>query len=216
MVREQLVAKYGANTVLKGGLRVYTSIDLDKQALAEKAIQEVLDKPGDPTASLVSIDVHTGRILAMVGGFDFANQQFNIAVQGHRQPGSAFKTFVLISALEQKIAPTATYDSGPFTVQLPGDDWKVKSTDEGKVSLVDATARSINGVYARLIMDVGPEKVAETARHLGIETDVEDNPAIALGGLKTGVSPLEMKKSRRRRAGSAEERPNILRTATRR
>lgn len=192
MVREQLVAKYGASTVLQGGLRVYTSIDLDKQALAEKTIKGVLDKPGDPTASLVSIDVHTGRILAMVGGFDFKNQQFNIAVQGHRQPGSAFKTFVLITALTQNISPTATYDSGPLTVKLPGDDWNVKSTDEGNVSLADATARSINGVYARLIMDVGPQKVAETARHLGIETKVENNPAIALGGLKTGVSPLEM------------------------
>ena len=192
MVREQLVAKYGANTVLQGGLRVYTSIDLDKQALAEKAIKDVLNKPGDPTASLVSIDVHTGRILAMVGGFDFKNQQFNIALQGHRQPGSAFKTFVLTTALTQNISPSTTYDSGPLTVKLPGDDWKVKSTDEGKVSLADATARSINGVYARLIMDVGPQKVAETARRLGIETKVESNPAIALGGLKTGVSPLEM------------------------
>jgi penicillin-binding protein 1A len=192
MVREQLVAKYGANTVLQGGLRVYTSIDLDKQALAEKAIKDILDKPGDPTASLVSIDVHTGRVLAMVGGFDFKNQQFNIAVQGHRQPGSAFKTFVLITALTQNISPSTTYDSGPFTLTLPGDDWKVKSTDEGMVALADATARSINGVYARLIMDVGPQKVAETARHLGIETNVDSNPAIALGGLKTGVSPLEM------------------------
>jgi penicillin-binding protein 1A len=192
MVREQLVAKYGANTVLQGGLRVYTSIDLKKQALAEKAIKDILDRPGDPTASLVSMDVHTGRILAMVGGFDFKNQQFNIAVQGHRQPGSAFKPFVLITALRQNIAPTATYDSGPFTVKLPGDDWNVKSTDEGKVSLADATARSINGVYARLIMDVGPQKVAETARQLGIETKVDNNPAIALGGLRIGVSPLEM------------------------
>ena len=152
----------------------------------------MLDKPGDPTASLVSIDVHTGRILAMVGGFDFKNQQFNIAVQGHRQPGSAFKTFVLVTALTQNIAPTTTYDSGPYTLTLPGADWKVKSTDEGMVALADATARSINGVYARLIMDVGPQKVADTARHLGIETNVDNNPAIALGGLKTGVSPLEM------------------------
>lgn len=192
MVREQLVAKYGANTVLQGGLRVYTSIDLDKQALAEKTIKDVLDKPGDPTAALVSIDVHTGRILAMVGGLDFKSHQFNIAVQGHRQPGSAFKTFVLVTAFRQNISPTATYESGPFTVKLPGADWNVKSTDEGNVSLADATARSINGVYARLIMDVGPQKVAETARHLGIETKVENNPAIALGGLKTGVSPLEM------------------------
>lgn len=192
MVREQLVAKYGANTVLQGGLRVYTSIDLKNQALAEKVIRETLNKPGDPTASLVSIDVHTGRILAMVGGSDFKNRQFNLAVQGHRQPGSAFKTFVLVTALRQNIAPTATYDSGPFTVSLPSGDWNVKSTDEGPVSLIDATARSINGVYARLIMDVGAPKVADTARSLGIDTKLNNDPAIALGGLKNGVSPLEM------------------------
>ncbi len=192
MIREQLIAKYGANTVLQGGLRVYTSIDLEKQALAEKTIKEILDKPGDPTASLVSIDLRTGRILAMVGGFDFQNEQFNIAVQGHRQPGSAFKTFVLVSALQQGISPSTTYDSGPLTVALPGADWNVKSTDEGPMSLADATARSVNGVYARLMMDVGPQKVVDMARHLGVETKVNPDPAIALGGLKTGVSPLEM------------------------
>ncbi len=192
MVREQLVARYGSTTVLQGGLRVYTSIDLRLQEIAERVIADTLDEPGDPSAALVSIDLRTGAIVAMVGGADFGVQQFNLATQGHRQPGSAFKTFVLAAALEQGISPGDTYDSGPITIELPGDDWNVKSQDSGRISLAEATAISSNGVFARLIMDVGPEQVIETARRLGVEAPLEPNPAIALGGLRTGVSPLEM------------------------
>lgn len=192
LVREQLTAKYGAQTVLQGGLRVYTSIDLAKQAAAEQVIAQILNKPDDPSAALVSIDVRTGRVVAMVGGEDFQTQQFNIAVQGHRQPGSAFKTFVLAAALQQGVGPSTTYESGPITVELPGEDWKVKSPDVGRLTVAEGTVRSSNGLYARLIMDVGPENVVETARRLGIETPLNPHPAIALGGLTTGVSPLEM------------------------
>ncbi len=192
MVREQLVARYGSTTVLQGGLRVYTSINLRLQEIAERVIADTLDEPGDPSAALVSIDLRTGAIVAMVGGADFGVQQFNLATQGRRQPGSAFKTFVLATALEQGVSPGNTYDSGPITIELPGDDWNVKSNDSGRISLAEATAISSNGVFARLIMDVGPEQVIETARRLGIEAPLESNPAIALGGLRTGVSPLEM------------------------
>jgi penicillin-binding protein 1A len=191
-VREQLVDKYGSNTVLQGGLRVYTSLDLDKQAAAEEVIGSILNQPGDPEAALVSIDVKTGRVVAMVGGRDFATQKFNVATQGHRQPGSAFKTFVLATALREGIPPTRKYPSGPVTVELPGDDWKVKSRDEGDVSLASATADSINGTYARLIMEVGADKVVETARRMGIDTELRPDPAIALGGLRNGVTPMEM------------------------
>ncbi len=192
LVREQLTSKYGSQTVLQGGLRVYTSIDLGKQAVAERVIAETLDEAGDPSASLVSIDVRTGRIVAMVGGADFSTQQFNIAVQGHRQPGSAFKTFVLVAALQQGVGPSTTYDSGPITVELPGEDWNVKSPDQGTLTLAEGTAKSSNGLYARLMMDVGPENVVDTAHRMGIETQLAPNPAIALGGLTTGVTPLEM------------------------
>lgn len=191
-IREQLVAKYGSNQVLQGGLRVYTSIDLEKQEIAEDVIADILDEPGDPEASLVSLDLKTGRILAMVGGRDFATQKFNIATQGQRQPGSAFKTFVLVTALKEGIPPSRTYESGPITLELPGDDWNVKSKDEGEITLAEATADSVNGTYARLIMEVGAEKVVETAERMGVETALRPDPAIALGGLRTGVNPLEM------------------------
>ncbi|MHB0979771.1 MAG: PBP1A family penicillin-binding protein [Thermoleophilia bacterium] len=192
LVRGQLVAKYGSSTVLQGGLRVYTSIDLRMQEAAERAVADILNEPGDPSAALVSIDLRTGGIVAMVGGADFGARQFNLATQSHRQPGSAFKTFVLATALEQGVTPATVYDSGPITVELPGDDWNVKSKDVGPITLTEATAASSNGAFARLIMDVGPENVVETAARLGIESPLDPNPAIALGGLTTGVSPLEM------------------------
>jgi len=194
MIREQLVSRYGSSMVLGGGLRVYTSIDLELQELAEDAIAQTLGEPGDPSAALVCIDVRTGRLVAMVGGADFDRLQFNLATQGRRQPGSAFKPFVLVTALEQGMSPDTVYDSGPVTFDLPSGPWEVSSSDQGPLTLAQATAASSNGVYARLIMDVGATEVAETAHDMGIVTPLgeEPGPAIALGGLTTGVSPLEM------------------------
>ncbi|GAB4247173.1 MAG: hypothetical protein Kow00129_07660 [Thermoleophilia bacterium] len=192
MVREQLVAKYGSNTVLKGGLRVYTSVNLELQSAAEEIIRETFNRPGDPAASLVSIDLETGEVLAMVGGLDFQKQKFNLATQGRRQPGSAFKPFVLAAALEQGKGPASVYPSGPVTVSLPGDDWQVKSPDLGAITFSEAVSRSSNGVFARLIMDVGADQVVNMAHQLGIESELEPRPAIALGGLEHGVTPMEM------------------------
>ncbi len=194
MVREQLVARFGASTVLGGGLRVYTSVDVDLQEAAEESIAGVLDQPGDPSAALVCIDVRSGRMVAMVGGSDFSKLEFNLATQGKRQPGSAFKPFVLLTALKQGFSPDTTYESGPLTVDLPSGPWDVSSTDQGPITLAQATAQSSNGVYARLIMDIGADAVAQTAYDMGITTSLGDSPgpAIALGGLTTGLSPLEM------------------------
>lgn len=194
LIREQLVARYGSSTVLEGGLRVYTSVDLKLQEAAEDAVSSILNQAGDPSAALVSVDVRTGRLVAMVGGADFSKSQFNLATQGRRQPGSAFKPFVLIAALRQGISPDTLYESGSVAIDVPGGIWKVESTDLGAISLRDATAQSSNGVYARLVMDVGADAVAQTAYEMGIQTSLGDNPkpAIALGGLTTGVSPLEM------------------------
>ena len=99
-----------------------------------------------------------------------------------------------MAALEAGISPDALYESGPVTVELPDSDWEVSSTDKGLLSVADATASSSNGVYARLIMDVGADTVADAAYRMGIQSSLgeEPNPAIALGGLTTGVSPLEM------------------------
>ncbi len=195
-VKQILLDKFGANLVFKGGLRVYTTIDLKLQSLAEKAVWETLNKPNDPSASLVAIDPKTGYIKAMVGGRDFSKQKFNLAVQGKRQAGSSFKVFVLTTAIEKGISPSKVYASSPVTIKLPGKDWKVRNATEGSggepMTIRQATIHSVNAVFARLIMDVKPENVVKVAKKMGIISPIDPVPAIALGGLRVGVSPLEM------------------------
>lgn len=194
-VKQLLIKRYGANFVFKGGLRVYTTINLKLQRYAEEAIEDVLNESGDPTGALVAIDPKTGHILAMVGGKNFKKFKFNLATQGHRQPGSAFKPFVLTTALKDGIALSKRYESAPQHFDLPGHDWEVRNYDDhyrGKINLLTATEFSDNTVFAQLAMDVGPKRIAYTAERMGIQTRLQGNPAMALGGLRTGVTPLEM------------------------
>ena len=196
-VRDQLVKQYGSDLVYRGGLKVTTTLDLKLQSAAEDSAAKALNKAGDPSAAVVTLDTKTGAILAMVGGRDFANQQYNVVTQGHRQPGSAFKPFVLATALEQGVSPEQPFESGPVSLAVPGGTtpWSVTGASGGKTGplrLRLATWDSVNSVYAQLIMQVGADKVAETAKAMGISTPITAVPAIALGGLKEGVTPLEM------------------------
>lgn len=195
-VKQLLTEQFGADMVYRGGLKVKTTLDLKTQKAAEAAIRSTLDRKGDPSASLVAIEPATGEIRAMVGGRDFPSQQFNVAVQGLRQPGSAFKPFVLVAALAEGILPEQTYECAPRSFPLPnGQTWKVTGAPGGRkgpMRLREATERSVNSVYAALVLEVGADKVAETAKAMGITTPIKPVPAIALGGLDKGVSPLEM------------------------
>ena len=192
-VKSQLIEKYGAQRVLRGGLRVRTTLDPKAQDAAERAVVTVLDRKTDPSAARVAIEPETGEVRALVGGRDFQTEQFDTAVQGRRQPGSAFKPFVLAAALEQGVSPRSRFSGSSTTLTLPGGGtWDVAGKDVGRISLMEATAQSINPVFARLILKIGAAPVTEMARRLGITTPVAAVPAIALGGLKTGVSPLEM------------------------
>lgn len=195
-IKQILIDKYGANMVFKGGLRVYTTIDLKMQKLAEESVGSALNKPDDPSASLVSIDPRTGYIKAMVGGKNFEAKKFNLAVQGRRQAGSSFKVFVLTAAIESGISSSKIYSSSPLVIKLPGKDWEVHNYTEGSggspMNLREATIKSVNAVFARLIMEVGPKNVVDVAKKMGITSQVDPNPSIALGGLQYGVSPLEM------------------------
>lgn len=195
-VKQQLIDSLGSRAVFAGGLRVQTTLQPALQAEMERAAQEVLNQPNDPEAAIVSVDPRDGQILAMVGGRDFKGGQYNLAVQGRRQPGSAFKPFVLVTALEQGISPDRLFDTSPYTVRVKDGYWRVENYENGfttgQLTLRAATDWSVNAVYARLMMEVGAEKVVETARKMGITTKIEANPAIALGGLSKGVSPLEM------------------------
>ncbi|HZL05590.1 MAG TPA: PBP1A family penicillin-binding protein, partial [Coriobacteriia bacterium] len=194
-VKATIIEELGEDQLYRGGLHITTSLDLTMQAAAEKAIAASLDKEGDPSASLVALDPATGEIVAMVGGRDFATQQFNVAVQGRRQPGSAFKPFVLVTALMNGVLPEQTFDPGPQSFRLDnGQTWKVTGAHgrTGPMRLREATKISVNSVFARLILDVGAEQVVKTAKDMGIATEILPVPAIALGGLEYGVTPLEM------------------------
>lgn len=195
-VKQDLIDRLGTERVFGGGLRVHTTLDPKLQAEAEKAVKEHLGRASDPEVALVSLEHRTGRVVAMVGGRDFESNKFNLATQGRRQPGSAFKPFVLVAALQEGVRPEDVFAATPYTTRVKDGVWKVDNYENARTSssltLRAATNWSVNAVYARLIIKVGPEDVVKTARKMGITTPVEPNPAIALGGLKIGVSPFEM------------------------
>ena len=191
-IKKQLIDTYGESRVYRGGLTIKTTLDYAMQRDAEKTAKNVLNQKGDPDASIVSVDPKTGEVLVMVGGKNFKKQQFNVATQGKRQPGSAFKTFVLASALEQGISPEKVYETKARSFQVGDGVWKVTGSTSGPQTLRNSTIRSINSVFAELILEISPEKVVDTASRMGITEKINPVPAIALGGLTTGVSPLEM------------------------
>ncbi len=197
-VRRQVVRKYGQKLFLRGGLSIQTTLDLRMQSIAEQAISKTLNRPADPSAALIALDPKTGVIKAMVGGRDFRSSEFNLAIQGRRQAGSSFKTFVLVTALRQGISPKTTFSgASPITIRLPkpGPDWRVKNYGNksyGSLPITEATIHSVNVVFAQLIMKVGAGNVARTAKEMGIESPIDVLPAIALGGLTHGVSVLDM------------------------
>ncbi|MCK4777882.1 MAG: PBP1A family penicillin-binding protein [Actinomycetia bacterium] len=192
-VKQFLSSRFGEETVFKGGLRVFTTLDLNLQFHAETAVFSTLDEPDDPSSALIAIEPKTGYIKAMVGGKDFVQQKFNYAVQGRRQTGSSFKTFTLVAAIEKGISTNKTYSGSPTTIKYPGGVWKVRNYGGGSygtISLKTATIKSVNAVFARLVMDVGPENVVEISKKMGITTELDPVPSITLGSQE--VSPLEM------------------------
>jgi penicillin-binding protein 1A len=202
LVQNELIDKYGINTVRKGGLKAYTTIDPDLQAKAEYAVENycsVCYPEGGPVAGLASVNPSNGAIVALASTEGFADEsQFNYAWQARRQPGSSFKTFVLTTAVKEGIDPGSTYYDGtsPKTLEIPGGGtWTVNNSEGeggGTYDLESATWDSVNVVYAQLDLDVGPENVTQTAQEMGIESPLESLPAEGIGGLGAGVTPLEM------------------------
>jgi penicillin-binding protein 1A len=196
-VEQQLIEEYGVNTVRQGGLKVHTTIDPELQDAGRQAIENHLYYSTDPSAAVVAIDPENGYVRAMASSGAYQDRQFNLAAQGHRQPGSAFKTFALTTAVRRGVNPDSTfYTSKPLNLDLPEfGQWEVQTYSEsyaGTVSLHQATLASDNTVYAQLALDLGPESVADTAKDMGIDTELDALPAETLGGLRIGVSPLEM------------------------
>lgn len=194
----QLVAsKYGDDALYKEGLKIYTTMDLEKQRAAAEALRQLPDNYKDengltqPQGALVSIDPRNGHILAMVGGR--GQDSFNRATMAVRQPGSAFKPFVYMTALQHDMSPYSTMEDKAISY----GSWSPQNSDmtfRGKMSLADALALSVNTVAVQLADEVGPSNIIANVKKMGITTmeKDDDNLAMALGGLTRGVTPLEM------------------------
>jgi penicillin-binding protein 1A len=157
---------------------------------------------------VVVLDNGSADVLAMVGGQDFDESPFNLATNGRRQPGSSFKPFTLVTALKEGHSPDEVYESAPQALPFEAkvttksgkkktipDTFRVTNYDDnylGSASIATATTYSDNSVYAQLGLDVGLNDVVDTAHSLGISSKLDSNPALILGGLKRGVTPLEM------------------------
>lgn len=193
-VQQELIDRYGVNTVRLGGLKVHTTLEPKLQDAAQAAIDNYHTTPG-AAAALVSIDADTGKIKAMASSAQYDDSQFNLAAQGLRQPGSAFKPFALTAAVDMGIDPDSTSYAAPSTITLDTggtEPWTVSGGGSGSATLRTATAASINTVYAQLVLDIGPEAMNEMAKKLGITAELNNYPAEVLGALTYGVSVLDM------------------------
>jgi penicillin-binding protein 1A len=202
-LRQQLVEKYGPEKAFFGGLEVKSTLDLALQERAEEAVNSYLGYL-PATASVVVIDDHNASIKAMVGGPSFEQAPFNLATQGHRQPGSSIKPFTLITALEEGISPETVFASEPrsFHYGKRGKEVFEVSNDEdsylGSCSIICATTYSDNSIYAQLGLEGLEGKtiqdrtksIAHTIHEMGYDDPISTNPAMVLGGLQVGVTPL--------------------------
>ncbi|MBS1126781.1 MAG: penicillin-binding protein 1 [Nitrospirae bacterium] len=189
-LRQHLEQKYGP-AIYTSGYNIYSTINLNMQHIAEKALSngvrniEKREKPGIQ-AALVAIDIRTGQIRAMVGGFDFWQTQFNRATQALRQPGSAFKPFVYATAIEEGMTAKSVINDAPISFQgsRPGQRWSPKNYDgkyHGAVTLKTALAKSLNTATVRLAAHLGVDTIIATAQKMGIRSPLEPYLPLALG-----------------------------------
>ena len=188
-VMEALADKIGS---IDEDIVVTTTIDKRLQGLAEQSLKDELDKKGEKfgvtQGAVVALD-QTGAIRALVGGRDYAESQFDRAASAKRQPGSSFKPFVYLSAVEHGLTPDTVREDGPLNVR----GWQPENYSReyfGPVTLTRALSMSLNTVAVRLGLEVGPKTVAATAHRLGIGSDLQANATIALG--TSAVTPLEL------------------------
>ena len=199
-VQQYLEAQYGADLVFKGGLHVYSTLSPAMQLKAEAALRDGLrtletrraSSPGKnalapdrPEGALLALEPQTGYIRAMVGGYDFFKSEFNRAVQAHRQPGSAFKPFVYMAALEAGQTPASVVDDSPIQYPLAGGKiWKPDNYDRkfrGPITYQQALEESINVAAIKVQERTGIRRTVEIARRLGVDSPIQENLSIALG-----------------------------------
>jgi penicillin-binding protein 1A len=196
-VKDQLIKQYGPRRAFGGGLKVKTFLDTGLQKIAREAIASTLPYREDgPTAAMVVMDAQhdPGAVLAMVGGPNYHRNQFNLATQGERQPGSSFKPFVLATALKENVSPSSIFTSSKHVdINIGGKIWPVNNYEGealGPINLSQAIAYSDNSVFAQLTAIVGPRSVRDTARDLGVLTKQQGYFAIGLGA--EPATPLDM------------------------
>jgi membrane peptidoglycan carboxypeptidase len=190
-VRRDVEEQLGPQALQRGGLRIHTTMNPEMQHAAVETSQEVLPYPHDPSAAVVTVEPQTGAIRALAG----QEGEFNLALDARRQPGSSFKPIVLAAALRDDISPQSTYISRELNFYYQDEFYEVHNYDyieRGEISVADAMAESDNTVFVQLASDVGLDNVVETAEDLGITSTVDPYPSTAIGGLGTGVSPLDM------------------------
>ncbi|MDQ4089040.1 MAG: penicillin-binding protein, partial [Actinomycetota bacterium] len=179
-----------------GGYTIETTVDLKATEAAVESTRAVLGAAGDPTTAIVSVEPGNGAIRVLFGGLD-PNLEFDPASQGRRQPGSSFKPYVYLAMLKAGIDPRSSFDSSsPQTLRCAGAPWTVNNFEgegRGSIDVDDAMTRSVNVVFAQLMAKVGPGAVADVVQKAGIpkERVTPTECAMALGGLREGVSPLE-------------------------
>ncbi len=196
-------ARYFADWVLEevyqlvgrqhGDLVVLTSLDARMQQAAERSVDGIMSRDGEKLhaeqAALVALSPD-GAVRAMVGGRDYIDSPFNRATQARRQPGSAFKPIVFLTAIENGIEPNDTFSDSPITID---GKWSPRNFDgkyQGDISFAEAAARSSNAVAVRISEQVGRQRVIDTARRLGIVSDLKPHPSLALGAFETGLLEL--------------------------
>jgi len=195
-VRGLLVERFGEQALYDEGLVVRTTLDLADQRAAEAAVAAHLDDPTDPQAALVAID-RSGAVRAWVGGRDFEALQVDLAAGAGgsgRQPGSTFKPVALAATFEQGNGAGQRFPApAQITVDVEGEQWTVGNADgrdHGVITLAEATAASVNTVYAQVLAQIGPRAVVDVATRLGVARDLAPEPSVALGTEE--VSPLEL------------------------
>jgi penicillin-binding protein 1A len=189
-LKKKLESKYGTG-IYKSGYKIYSTIDSKMQSSAEEALRngiKTIEKRVKPEiqGALIAIDIRSGQIKAMVGGFDFWETQFNRATQAMRQPGSAFKPFVYLTAFEQGMSyEDVIYDvPTTFTGSNPDEDWSPENYDKeyfGEVTLKTALAKSLNAATVNLASIIGITPIIDTAKRVGIESTLNPYISIALG-----------------------------------
>lgn len=202
-VRKYLEEKYGKDAVYKKGLQVYTTLNVEIQAVAQEAVEAGLKevekrhpsifKNVNAEGALISFDLETGYVKTMIGGRDFKKSQFNRATQARRQTGSAFKPIVYASALDRGFTPASVIVDAPVVFEWGGKTWKPRNFEDrfyGPITFRNALTHSVNVVTVKIAQEVGIDHIKSYAQRLGVSSEIHNDLSMALGS--SGISLYEL------------------------